>query len=260
MNSLQSIIEEQKPTFIGISETRLNKGDPLEIEGYEVKRRDRTGDGGGVLIAYKREIENIVRVVREEHGKFEMIWVKLDNTVTKVRIGVVYMPQENETTVDELQDIYRMIEEEIETAITQGEKIMLMGDFNCKVGAVIPNNNEKITKGGRILLKMIEKYNLSLLNSESCCTGTWTRIEGDEKSILDYMIVQKDELESCKEMSVDENKDYTPYHMEMTERGQRIVYTDHCMMKCDVDWYVKLEKTATRKVLIQEEKLNLQLN
>ena len=58
INSLQSIIEEQNPTFIGISETRLNKGDPLEIEGYEVKRRDRTGDGGGVLIAYKREIHS----------------------------------------------------------------------------------------------------------------------------------------------------------------------------------------------------------
>ena len=77
-------------------------------------------------------------------------------------------------TVKELQEIYQIIEEEIQTVIVQNEKICLMGDFNCKVGLHIPMNTNKVTKGGRILLKMANKYNLSILNGEDCCRGTWT--------------------------------------------------------------------------------------
>ena len=64
------------------------------------------------------------------------------------------MPQEDKKTVKQLEEIYKKIEEEITTAITQNEKIILMGDFNCKVGSCIPNNHEEISKGGRILLKI----------------------------------------------------------------------------------------------------------
>ena len=38
---------------------------------------------------------------------------------------------------------------------------------------------------------MVTKQNLAILNSNPKCKGKWTRIEGDCKSILDYIIVEK---------------------------------------------------------------------
>ena len=44
-------------------------------------------------------------------GKEESIWLSLTNK-TKIRIGIVYNPQENKTTKDELEEVYGRIESE----------------------------------------------------------------------------------------------------------------------------------------------------
>ena len=45
--SLERIIEEENPTMIGITETKLDKNDLFDLDklGYTVKRVDRTNDG-----------------------------------------------------------------------------------------------------------------------------------------------------------------------------------------------------------------------
>ncbi|MCH2406130.1 MAG: endonuclease/exonuclease/phosphatase family protein [Nitrosopumilus sp.] len=175
LNSIRNIIEEEKPTIIGLVETKLDEEDIIEIEGYEIRRRERKTEGGGVLIAYREEIKNIINVVREVEEDCEMLWMKINNQVNKIRIGIIYMPQEDSTTYNKLKNIYSVIEEEIRTAFNNKEKLLIMGDLNCKVGNNIPNNNAKVTKGGRLLLKLVKKYNLSIVNAEACCQGLWTR-------------------------------------------------------------------------------------
>ena len=71
----------------------LDGNDKIVMEGYPIY-----GDGGGVLIAIK------------EKGS---IWLSLTNNKTKIRIGIVYNPQENKTTKDELEEVYGRIESEI---------------------------------------------------------------------------------------------------------------------------------------------------
>ena len=254
INSINDILTSEKPAVVGLCETKLNEGDMSEIEGYIVKRSDRKEEGGGVLLAYREDLKNIMKVVREENEKFEMLWIKLDNNKVKMRIGIVYMPQEDSVTVKELSAIYKKVQEEIEMAVEQNERILLMGDFNCKVGVNIPGNHEKITKGGRILLKMVNKYDLCLLNKERCCKGTWTRIEGSDKSILDYMIVRKEDVEMYTEMFVDEGKDITPYRIETYEQSNRIVYSDHCMIKCVAELKVECNGKVTNKHMKLDKK------
>ena len=144
-NSLKRIIEEENPTFIGISETKLTDDDKLEIEGYCVKRvnREKAGGGGGVLIAFKKCLKNVVIVVREEKESEEMLWLKVDNGKVKLRIGIVYMPQEKDTRLEIIEKIYKKMEEEIEKATVNGESIILMGDLNCKTGKMIKNNTDE---------------------------------------------------------------------------------------------------------------------
>ena len=223
----------------------------IEIEGYTSKRVDRTKgkDGGGVMMMYKKELDNVVKVVREESDGVEMIWLKMDNQVVKIRMGIVYMPQEDAKTVDQLKNIYKKIEEEVVSAVKHNETLILMGDFNCKVGNAISGNTDTITKGGRLLLKMLNKHNLILLNSEKCCRGTWTRIEGEERSILDYVIVKAEEKSLFTDMVIDEDKEFTPYSMELGEVRCRSIYTDHCMIKVKANIQVKPVNIMKKKQL-----------
>ena len=73
-HSLERIIEEENPTMIGITETKLDKDDLFDLDrlGYIVKRVDRTSDGGGVLIAYKEGLKKVIIPVREEKAEEEI--------------------------------------------------------------------------------------------------------------------------------------------------------------------------------------------
>ena len=58
----------------------------------------------------------------------------MDNNRIKIRIGVVYVPQESRTTVQELAECHTKIENEIEKANQDKQHILVVGDFNCKIG------------------------------------------------------------------------------------------------------------------------------
>ncbi len=229
--SLNRIIEEEKPTIIGITETKLDELETLKLEGYEIKRVDRKGGAGGVMIAYKECLKNIVVVVREEKEAEEMLWVTINNNKTKLRVGIVYMPQEKDTKVPEIKAIYKKIEEEIEKAKANKEKVILMGDMNCKIGKTVNGNTEEVSKGGKILLAMCEKLDMSILNTETFCEGTWTRIAKEKKSVLDYMIVNKEDTNAIRKVMIDELKEITPYRIE----NQQVTYSDHCTMMLETE-------------------------
>ena len=116
----------------------------------------------------------------------EMLWMKLDNGKIAIRIGVVYMPQENKTKLDVIKNIYKKIEEEIERAIRNGERVVLMGDLNCKVGKETEGNTDEVSKGGKIPIKLKNKMGLTIINAEKYCTGKGRRVEDGHSSILDY--------------------------------------------------------------------------
>ena len=64
---------------------------------------------------------------------------------------------------------------EINTAKVNKEKIIIMGDFNFKVGTQLVGNKEEIARGGKILLKMVEKEQLTVLNATEKSKGRWKR-------------------------------------------------------------------------------------
>ena len=41
----------------------------------------------------------------------------------------------------------------------------MVGDVNVKIGNHIPGNRETVSKGGRQLKRIIEKYNLNITNA-----------------------------------------------------------------------------------------------
>ena len=165
---IKRIIEEEEPVMIALVETKLNG--KIDIPVYIVSQVDRDSEGGGVLLAYKRSLKRIVVCTNEvKLNQAEMGWHMLDNGKIRLKIGVIYMPQESRTSLQKLQEIYDVMEEEIADARQKGDRILILGDLNCKIGEVIQGNKAEITMGGRLLLKLIKKYKMSVLNGERYC-------------------------------------------------------------------------------------------
>ena len=107
---------------------------------------------------------------------------------------MVYGPQENDKTKS---DFYENISVEIERCLVSGDSLLLTGDFNAKLGVdIIQNDIHSMTKNGKSLYAIMQKYNLYLLNSSELCSGVFTRarqVNGkQEMSVLDYVFVSFD--------------------------------------------------------------------
>ena len=213
ISSFEAIINEIKPTVIVVTEIHTDKDYKIEIEGYEPYRNDRNVDGGGILVAVKKELKHVTIVVKKTKEYLESLWIVIDNTRVKLRIGAVYFPQEQD---QDLKEIYKILKEQVQEARKKDESVMIVGDFNCKVGDKIRGNHAKESKGGKKLMKFIEKEGLVLGNSLETCSGTWTRNENGTKSILDYLLVDKELGGHMKEIKVyDETKEISPFHLNL---------------------------------------------
>ena len=81
--------------------------------------------------------------------------------------------------------MYTSITEEIIKAKEENQQPIIIGDLNAKIGDRINGNMSTVTEGGRKLIKMIDKYDMKLINEEEeICKGLWTREQGKDKSVM----------------------------------------------------------------------------
>ena len=122
---------------------------------------------------------------------------QIDDQKIRINTAVIYAPQVNVTPVKELRKMYESITKEIQEAREHKQQVIVLGDFNAKVGTKIQGNKETITKGERLLLKIIQKETTSLVNADKRrCKGLWTREQGKQKSVIDYVITSTEYLNS----------------------------------------------------------------
>ena len=106
----------------------------------------------------------------------QSLWILLTNTKKKNRIGVIYTPQEKVTPTSELKLMYEDIREQTKIGKEEKQKILIIGDFNAKIGEATEGNKTQVTKEGRQLLKLVNKENMIILNTvKEKCKGVWTR-------------------------------------------------------------------------------------
>jgi hypothetical protein len=147
-----------------------------------------------------------------------------------------------------VQNTYKILEEQVNEAKAKKQSVLLVGDFNCKVGRTIDGNTEETSKGGKRLLKFVNKLGLKIMNSSKKCKGTWTRIEGCKKSVLDYIIINEEDEELVKYMNIDEHHEITPYH----RQEDRKIYSDHNAMVMDVNWNMRYVSGCQTRTVMNE--------
>ena len=232
-------------------ETHLLKEEQIQIPEYKIFRKDGTTNSRDILIAIKEQLKTIVAEVNREKKIDQTLWVLLNNQKIQVRMGVIYGPQENVTPNSELKKLYESISDQVEIGKANNQQIVTLGDFNVKIGNYIKNNKETITKGGRHLKRLVEKQNLCIVNGESNnCEGLWTREQGEEKSVIDYVITTKKDLNTIKTMKIDEEKEFGIYKVEIQSTKQcRKIYSDHNAMMLDIGFISKMEAKGKKKTL-----------
>ena len=230
--SIQGIINEEDPGIIGMVETKMADDEPLEIKEYVIYRNK---DGGGTMIAIKIKYKHLISNIKKVNIREESMWMDLDASTKRYRFGVIYMPQEDKTPKKEMMEIYKRITKEVNEAKNEYRITTLMGDFNCKVGDAIDGNIEQVTKGGKMILQMIEEENMKLVNNMKQCERkwTWTRTmkkTGEEKkSILDYMIISEEASSTISKAKIDGSKEIAP---SWNDNGKsHIRTTGHSLLK-----------------------------
>ena len=136
-------------------ETHLTKEKQIQIiPGYNILRNDGTSNSRGISIAIKEKIKTIVVEVNREDETGQTLWVLLINQKTKVRMGVIYGPQENVTPNSELKKLYESISDQIDIGKENNQQIIILDDSCAKIRNYIKNNKETIANGGRHLEKI----------------------------------------------------------------------------------------------------------
>ena len=73
-------------------------------------------------------------------------------------------------------------------------------------------------------MKIAKNYDLVTINKEKeVCKGLWTRLKGQERSILDYVLANSKLLSTVTEMILDQNKQYSAFKLEKSRK----TYSEH---------------------------------
>ena len=134
------------------------------------------------MLAVKENKKTVTLEVGQEKEIGRSFWILLDNNRSKIRIGVIYDPHE-------LKIMYNNISKQISIAQEERQQVLILGDFNAKVGTYIEDNKPTVTKGGRELMKMTWKIWFGNNKEKEVCKGIWTRVQGQQRSILDYVLI-----------------------------------------------------------------------
>ena len=241
--SLATSIDEVKPVILCLVETHLDKKEKIEIEGYRTFRLDGTSNSAGILIGVLNSIKTIVVALEDFVEVGHIKWLLINNGRVAIRMGVIYAPQENVTPVNELKKIYENIQYHATVAKNERQFLLVLGDFNCKVGKYIKNNSDTITKGGRLLLKLMRNNKLTLMNALQETKGLWTRTQGDKKSVIDYVLLNEMSHRVFQYMIIDEERNYPIY----SNYNNINTFSDHNTMICrlTIKCDIKQEQTKT---------------
>ena len=144
-------------------------------------------------------------------NEIEILVVQILVGKHKIRVINGYGPQENENQ-GKIFAFWQEFEKEIIDAKEEGCLILVEMDANAKLGrGILKNDPNSISENGRILSDIINRQTLNCLNSHQLCEGSITRhrrtVHGDEKAILDFVIVCDKLASFLQKMIIDEKRE-----------------------------------------------------
>ena len=143
IDELKSIAKSTNAAVIGISESKLDKtifNAEISIEGYDIIRKDRNRNGGGVACYVRNDIcYNSKQVLQDD---IENIFIDLLLPKTKpITVGIVYKPPHQTSFIEKIANF-----NSLNVADTE---MYVLGDLNINLlqnSKYILENTKNITK------------------------------------------------------------------------------------------------------------------
>ena len=102
LDSPQEMIDDYQSALVCIVETHMQKEEEIQMPGYNLWNcNDRSANSGGILIGVRDNVKNSSLELTQENKVGQSLWILLTDTKKKIRVGVIYAPQENLTTNNE---------------------------------------------------------------------------------------------------------------------------------------------------------------
>ena len=230
-DSVANILQTLKPDIVVFCETKASNAfaaNFLKNQCYEpvVKKRLSPNSGGIVIAVRGSWSRGFTDSTASHHQSICSAMLKTGNQ--SLKIIAAYGPQETEK-----KEIRETFYEELAIEIGCGEEQdcvpIVLGDLNSKIEKN-GSDFKALSANGELLLKFMNDYNLNAVNFLDICEGKWTRqnrCNSQEKSVLDYILVQDNLVGKIFEATVDENLHFTPFNVHKTKGQLCLTYTDH---------------------------------
>ena len=187
--------------LVGVVETH-ERYERIEFaEGINRIRVMREGEdkrGGGLMLLSREKDDVMVEGVESGCGDVLVAEVK-------VRGGVWYVILVYVDTVDMERNagIYGKLND-IMRGLPENCMRVVMGDFNGHVGFLGP---QELNRKGEMMLDFAGEWGLAVLNADDRCEGEITRVQGQVRSVIDFLLVDERMYERFECMKIDEDKE-----------------------------------------------------
>ena len=209
---IRRFVKSHNIDIFGIAETWLSHEERIHVNGFNWVGKNRSGKKGGgtgFLISDKVTIIDD-DLCNSKLDDFERLWlkVKIENDI--VHICVAYFPVEgvNPDLTDELYNQLLSEVIQIEHDTSGDPHIMIMGDFNGRIGDMIYGGDPVRNSNGERLIKFCDDACLNIMNCSRKCYGKITWFRHPHSSCIDYMLTSDKTEDYIYKMVVDEDRNF----------------------------------------------------
>jgi len=252
-------LDEQDINIMGVAETFLENEDAINVDGYRWVGKNRLNKGGGGIgFLVSNEIciteDNLLN---SQLDSYERLWITAQIGDEDVHIAVVYFPVQG-TNPELVSELYNQlladviqIEERFEDVDPQ---ILIMGDFNGRIGDVIYGGDPVRNSNGESLLEFVDHARLEIINANRKCRGKLTWFRHPYSSTIDYILSSGITETNIIDMIIDEERllnlgsDHNMIITNLTFKGSKNMLHTERESSCqwniskDQDWSIYQDK------------------
>ena len=169
-----------------------------EVERYNV----------GMLVSDKIVVVDD-NICNSASDNYERLWIRVKISDIFINVCVTYFPVEG-TDQDLTNDLYNKLLSEVIQLENEcnNPQILIMGDFNGRIGDKIYGGDPALNSNGRRLLNFCNDASLDIVNCSRQCHGKITWFRHPYSSCIDYFLSFNILDDYIKKMIVDEERNF----------------------------------------------------
>jgi exonuclease III len=218
---LGAVAEDLKIDVLAVTEShergaRADGGhtSKIKVRGYTWIGRSRPDEHGGVGFLVCAALAAVT--VREPDSGDDQLWLRLPGGAGQrdLCLGVAYLPQEGAPRAS-VESAFERLEEAVVRFRQQGARVLLMGDFNARVGLpadaaeeeFVGKHGEPVARSanGRLLVDFLRRTGLACASGRARFSAIqYTRVlpQLAQRSVIDYVLVDQELLPLATDQGV----------------------------------------------------------